>query len=120
MALFVVCGIYTKSIPIGVNIQASMKIIEAISSEEAVGKYLILKNKTLPDYELFQIPLFMSIENYRDSKTSADGIAQGRREAAEAYCKGCSCMGPCDRQKTCMQYNAILGTMSDEAPKVKE
>jgi hypothetical protein len=40
--------------------------------------------------------------------------AQGRREAAEAYCKGCSCMGPCDRQKTCVQYNAILETASDE------
>jgi hypothetical protein len=45
--------------------------------------------------------------------------SQGRREAAEAYCKGCSCMGPCDRQKTCVQYNAILGTASDENGETK-
>jgi len=48
------------------------------------------------------------------SFTTANTYAQGRREAAEAYCKGCSCMGPCDRQDTCVQYRTILGTASAE------
>jgi hypothetical protein len=39
---------------------------------------------------------------------------QGRREAVEEYCKECSCMGPCDRQDTCVQYRTILGAASDE------
>jgi hypothetical protein len=42
----------------------------------------------------------------------ADGIAQGRREAAEAWC-AMTCPFKCP-DRTCNQYKTILGTASDE------
>jgi hypothetical protein len=45
-------------------------------------------------------------------KTYADGIAQGRREAAEAYCELCGACIPV--LVKCKDYYAILGTASAE------
>jgi hypothetical protein len=120
MALFVVCGIHTKLIPGGLNIQGSMQVFETISSEEAVGKYVMSASKMFPDHELFQTPLFMSIEKYSDSK--ADGIAQGRREAAEALCRvRCheKTVDDCLRCG-CSWRDAILGTASAEKTNMQD
>jgi hypothetical protein len=59
------------------------------------------------------------VENiYREAmdKQKADGIAQGRREAAEAYCKICNntYASACCDKSMCEQYKAILGTASAE------
>ena len=54
------------------------------------------------------------LAGYADGK--ADGIAQGRREAAEAYCSGCSAGmfdGICSKE-ACSTRNRILGTASKE------
>jgi hypothetical protein len=56
------------------------------------------------------------VENiYREAmdKQKADGIAQGRREAAEAWCSICDYISlGCTEH--CVNRKAILGTASDE------
>jgi hypothetical protein len=49
---------------------------------------------------------------YKQGK--ADGIAQGRREAAEEFCKTCHRVRDCSGGNACERYKAILGTASAE------
>jgi hypothetical protein len=50
----------------------------------------------------------------RDMKIKADGIAQGRREAAEAYCNACCDPSARPDDCKCADLPIILGTASDE------
>jgi basic membrane lipoprotein Med (substrate-binding protein (PBP1-ABC) superfamily) len=60
--------------------------------------------------------------NKRSDKGLADGIAQGRREAADDYCKECCCFSVCSEDANeklyCQIRQNILGTASSE--KIKE
>jgi hypothetical protein len=52
------------------------------------------------------------LEEALASDSKSDGIAQGRREAAEAYCELCGACTPV--LVKCKNYYAILGTASAE------
>lgn len=60
--LFIVSGVHTKTIVTGLNIQNLMMAFEAVSREEAIGKYILYANEKLPDHGLFQRPTCLSIE----------------------------------------------------------
>jgi hypothetical protein len=60
--LFIVSGVHTKHIVTGLNIQNYMMAFDAVSREEAMGKYILLANEKFPDHDLFQRPNCMSIE----------------------------------------------------------
>jgi hypothetical protein len=68
---FVICGVHTKPIPGGLNIQSAMRIFEATSSEEAIGKYILAVSEEFPEHELFKTPLFMALGGSSDQAPKA-------------------------------------------------
>jgi len=60
--IYILNGVHTKQIDSGLNIQSLMVAFEAISCEEALGKYILYASTKFPDHDLFQRPTYMSIE----------------------------------------------------------
>jgi len=61
--IYILSGVHTKHITSGMNIQSLMMAFEAVSKEEAIGKYIIYANNKFPEHNLFQRPLSMSVED---------------------------------------------------------
>jgi len=60
---FVVAGVFTKQIINGLNIQQSMNIYNANSTEEAIGKYILEFSKIFTEHSLFAHPVCIKIED---------------------------------------------------------
>ncbi len=59
---YVVSSVHTKQIANGLNIQTMLRVVEASSKEEAIGKYIIYAHEKFPEHSLFARPLILSID----------------------------------------------------------
>ena len=59
---FAVCSTLLKDIQNGYNIMTDLRMIEAISKEEAIGKYTIEVSEQFKEHQIYVRPLAMEIE----------------------------------------------------------
>ena len=61
--IFAVAGTFTKHIPSGLNIQCAIRKIEAVSGDEAAGKFLRIMTDELPEHGIHVRPIYMTMED---------------------------------------------------------
>jgi len=84
---YAVAGTFTKRISSGLNIVCAIRKLEAISSDEAAGKFIRIMSEELPEHNIHVRPVFVALED--DKEQVADVEATTRGHSVDCNCEIC-------------------------------